>query len=510
LTALTSQYTTSFHQTRSRWTLLLWFLGLMGASGLLGLIMLRGGPHPVFIGALAGLVSIAAIVARPRYGIYQILFLTLVADGLLVPWFPFAKNLSSRESLLYLNDALIFSPLELYLALTALVWGAQHFARRRLSFRPGTLGLPMILFALFMVLGLGYGIGRGGDLNIGLWEVRPMFYLPLMYLLVLNLIKTRSQVSVLMWLITLALFIEGIIGNLHFFFTLEMDLSGVDTITEHSAAIHMNTLFVMVIAVWLFKGSRAKRLVLPLFIPFVLFTYLVTQRRAAFISLVIALILIAVVLYRENRRVFWAIVPAASLVGMLYLAAFWNTSGMLGLPVQGIRSVFADESSGEYRSNIYRIIENVNTAFTIHQHPLLGVGFGNRFSIIVPMPDISFFDWWEYITHNSVLWVWMKAGLAGFMATIFLIGAIIVNGAQAFNRVPGGDLKAMALTMLLYVIMHFTYAYVDMSWDTQSMVYLGTAAGLLAGLEGIAARPVQQRPHVKDGKETVYSNAKLV
>lgn len=494
MTALASQHTVSYQQARQKWTLGLWLLGLIGVSGLLGLMLLRSGPDPALIAWLIYLAGVVAIVAQPRYGLYLILFLNLVADGILVPWYPIAKNFSSAESIFYVNDALIFSPLELYMVLTLLSWAARLFGRRRLDFRGGPLWLPVAAFAASIAVGLLYGLSRGGSLNIALWECRPMFYLPLMYFLVLNLIENRGQVSILMWATMLALFVEGFAGNLYFLVTLKADLSTVEAITEHSAAIHMNTLFVMIIAVWMFEGSWGKRLLLPLFAPFVGLTYLATQRRASFVVLAIALMLIAVVLYKENRRLFWMIVPAATVVGILYLGAFWNSSGALGLPARGIKSVFADESSEEYASNIYRVIENVNTNFTIHQSPLFGVGFGNKFYVIMPMPDISFFDWWEYITHNSVLWVWMKAGLPGFLTMIFMVGAIVVTGARTLDRMPGGDLKATALTMLLYVIMHFVYAYVDMSWDTQSMVYVGTAAGLLGGLERIAARPAPPRP----------------
>lgn len=494
MSALADRYTISYQQTRLRWMTALWIAGLIGAISILGLAMLRAGPDPALIGWLIYAAGIVAIVARPRYGVYLILFWTLVADGVLMPWFPFVKNFSSAESIFYAHDALIFSPQELYMALTVLSWAARLWARRRLEIRGGTLCLPVLLFTGAIATGVAYGIGRGGSLNIALWEARPIFYLALMYFLALNLIEDRGQVSILTWAIMLALFVEGVVGNLYFFVTLGMDLSKVEAITEHSAAIHMNTLYVMIIGVWMFQGSAAKRAILLLFAPAVGLTYLATQRRASFVVMTIALALIAVVLYRENRRVFWMIVPVAAVAGLLYLAAFWNSSGALGLPAQGIKSVFADENSEEYASNIYRVIENVNTSFTIHTSPLLGVGFGQKFYVLVPMPDISFFDWWEYITHNSVLWIWMKAGLFGFLTMIFMVGNIVVAGAQTLNRMPGGDLKATAMTMLLYVIMHFVYAYVDMSWDAQSMVYVGTAAGLLSGLTGIAARPVRQRP----------------
>jgi O-antigen ligase len=108
------------------------------------------------------------------------------------------------------------------------------------------------------------------------------------------------------------------------------------------------------------------------------------------------------------------------------------------------------------------------------------------------MPDISFFIWWEYITHNSILWIWIQTGVGGFVSVIFLIGMAMIVGVRVLWRMPGGDLSAFALMAMLYIVMHFIFAYVDMSWEAQSMIYVGTMMGLLNSLERIAAKPV---PH---------------
>ena len=110
------------------------------------------------------------------------------------------------------------------------------------------------------------------------------------------------------------------------------------------------------------------------------------------------------------------------------------------------------------------------------------------------MPDISFFAWWEYITHNSILWIWMKAGVGGFFSLIFLIAMTMMTGARAMLRMPGGDLSAITLMALCYVAMHFVYAYVDISWDPQSMILVGTMMGLLNSLERIVAVPIAPVP----------------
>jgi hypothetical protein len=469
-----------------------WFLILTGLAGFTGLILLYMGPNPALIGWFLYVFGAAAILYRPRYGVYLILFLALLGDSLVIPWYPFVKNFSSVESIFYLNGSLIISPMEVYIGLTFGSWLVRAAMQRKFKFHLGSLLWPVLIYLAFIVFGMGYGVSRGGILNIGLWEARPIFYLPSMLFLVSNLITKREHVSHLMWAIMVALFIEGIIGDLHFLFKLNGNFDAVNSLTEHATAVHFNTLFVFLLATWLYKASPAKRFILPWMVPVVGLAYFAAQRRAAFLTLAIALGLMAIILFTENRRVFWLIVLPGSFLFMLYLAVFWNRSGVLGMPASAIKSVVSENqaSQEDQLSNLYRVLENVNSSFTIHTSPLTGVGFGNKFFIIVPMADISSFIWWEYITHNSIIWIWMKTGVGGFISMIFLVGMSIMTGVRALWRMPGRDLSAAALTAILYLVMHFTYAYVDMSWDTRSMLYVGSMMGLINALEHIVAQPV--------------------
>lgn len=475
-----SWMTVQQQQQRAILTWRLWFCGFMGITALTALFMLYVKPIPVPLGAVVALGLVAAIAYQPRYGLYLILFATLLGDSLLMPAYPFVKNFSSAESLLYINSALIFSPLELSLALVLILWLGKAAMRRQMKFITGSLFGPALFFMVMIIFGFLYGVGRRGDLNIGLWEVRPIFYLFLILILVSNLLEKPEHFSTMIWVSMIALGIEGIVGSYYYFAVLKMNLNLVDRITEHSAAIHMNTLFVFLLASWLYKASPTKRWLLFGLIPPVLLTYLVTQRRAAFLSLGIALVLILFMLYKENRRVFWRLTPIVTVVGLLYIGIFWNSNSAIGLPVQALRSVVAPQTgSNDELSNLYREIENDNVSFTIAMAPLTGVGFGNKFYIIRPMPDISFFIWWEYIVHNSIFWIWMKAGYFGFLAMIFLIGTSIMTGAHLVGRLRDGDQKAIVLTATLYLVMHFLYAYADMSWDNQSMVYVGAMLGVI-------------------------------
>jgi hypothetical protein len=473
----------------------LWFVGLLGLTGLIGLFLLRGIPTAASIGWLFFLAGVIAILYQPRYGVYMTAGLSLAGDSLLTPWYPFVKNLSSAESLLYLGRATSFSPAEIFIAMTFVSWLGRAAMQRRLKGYTGPLFWPALAFTAFITFGLFYGILRRGNMTIALWEVRSIYYMPMMLILTSNLIQTRQQLNRLIWIVVLALFLDGLAGALFVSLVLNFDTSGLEAIAEHSYSVHLNTLFVLGIAVWLFRGSRVKRIVLPLMAPVLLLSYFSNQRRASYITLVVALLLISIVLYRENRKVFWLIVPAACFLGVVYLGVFWNSTGGIGGPARAVRSVIAPEAGGrDDASNVYRLIENVNTKFTIKQRPLTGVGFGNKFYIIVPMPDISFFIWWEYITHNSILWIWMQTGVGGFVTLLNLIGMAVIVGVRALWRMPGGDLSAFALMATLYVVMHFVYAYVDMSWEAQSMIYVGTMMGLINCLERIVAQPVPRPP----------------
>jgi O-antigen ligase len=483
--------TASAQARRSNITWWLWFTGVVGITGSIGLALLGGVPNPAVIGWLCFFIGIIAIIYQPRYGVYLIVGLALVGDSLLNPWYPFVKNLSSAESLLYLGRATSFSPAEIYITLTFVSWLGRAAMRRKLKMYTGALFWPMLIFSAFVTLGLMYGLLNHGNSTVALWEVRVIYYLPMLLILTSNLLATRAHFNHLIWVIIIALFLDGLSGLWFVASELNFDLHSVEAIAEHSYSIHLNTLFVLTIAVWLFRGSRVKRIVLPLLIPVIAISYFANQRRASYITLAIALLLIAIVLYRENRKAFWLIIPIACVAGAIYLAVFWNSSGGIGGPARAIRSIIAPQPGGrDDSSNVYRVIENLNTKFTIKARPLTGVGFGNKFYIVAPLPDISFFIWWEYMTHNSILWIWMQAGVGGFISMLFLIGLSILVGVRTLWRMPGGDMSAIALMATLYIVMHFIYAYVDISWEAQSMIYVGAMMGLLNSMERIVAGPI--------------------
>ncbi len=471
------------------WTL--WGLLVLAASSILAWMMVASSPSPSHFAWLLFMLGTAAILYQPRYGIYLILFLSLLGDKGLLPTYPFQLNFSSQESLLFVDSRLIFSPLELYLVLTLLGWLVRDVILHRLRFYWMELFWPALIFMGFVVFGLVYGLGRGGNVNVGLWEARSIFYLPLMLILTSQLLTKRAHITNLTSMVMMGLFIEGLLGVSLNFSALQASTAMNDPLLmEHSAAIHMNTVFVFYLALWMFRGTLKARLLMLIAVIPVLLTFIIIQRRAAVLALLFALICMAILLYREKRRTFWLIVPTVALLFSLYLSVYWNRSGKLAFAAQAVKSQLAPQlvSLRDQRSDNYRLTENYDIYYTIRQAPLTGVGFGQMFIMKIPLPDISFFVWYRYITHNSIGWLWMKTGIGGFVAMLFLVGLAIMNGLRALFRIPDGTIRAVVLTAVLYLLMHFTFAYVDISWDNQSMVYVGTMMGIISCAERFVKR----------------------
>lgn len=478
-------------QRYARRHLVLWYLGALGFAGLVCAALLLFGPSPSAIAWTILLTALAIALYNPRYGLYALLFLTMVGDGVLTPWYPFLKNFSSIESLLYVHDALIVNPGEVLIMTIIASWLVRVTVTRSFTLFLGYLFLPALAFLVFVTLGFFYGISQGGDLTIALWEARGMFYMPLAMVIASNLIQSRDHVRQLMWCAMVGLAIDGALGFVFVANDLRWDIGSVLEIAEHPFSIHLNSMFVLLLALVFFNGSPRMRWFLLMALPFMLVAYVANQRRAAYVAFVVVLLLLGLLSQWFNRKLFWSIFPPLALVFVVYLGIFWNSNAAPAAVAKQVRSIVAPvEGSEESSSNLYRRLENINIHHTINQAPLTGVGFGRKFLIIAPMADISFFIWWEYFTHNSVLWVWMKAGFGGFVALLMLIGSAVALGMRNVLRAPPGDMRAIAFMSVGYVVMHFTFAYVDISWGGESMIYLGTLLGLINGLERMIATPV--------------------
>lgn len=471
-----------------------------------GLLAMGTAPASTPLASALLIAGAALIVYRPLIGVYLVVFFTLLGDTQLAWWYPFAKNLSSRESVLFVHQAVILSPLELYLLLTALAWATHVFGGARMPIERERLFWPIAIFTGFVIFGLMHGLITGGAPAIALWEVRPLLYLPFVYLLASSLFTRPEHYHWLMWTIVAALVLEAVHAG-YAIHTAEGPgayISELRGYLEHSASLHYNTVFVLLAAAWLFtNASWTQRLLLPVAAAVVLVPYFPAERRSAIVALAAATILLCFVLYRLHRLAFFIVVPALAIFSVAYLVAFWSGEGGVAFPAQAVKSVMAPEQLGmkDHGSSMYRLAETYNIVATIRTAPLMGLGFGHKFLQVFPLPYIEFL-WAEYFPHNSILWIWMNTGIAGFVSMLYVFGRGVQRGVRGALRLAGRD-GALLLTAAIYVVMYLIYAYVDMAWDTQSMVYLGVALALIDHLPRLRGHDLQGPMPEAEGRSTV-------
>ena len=482
---------------------------VLGIGGVIGLFAIRR-DNQMFIGlAMAIWVFIlASWFIKPRFAIYASVFLALAGDTVTVRWFPYTKNLSSRESILYISDAVSLSPLEIVLLSGIAVTILRGISARRFPFTMGSVGKPLLLFNVFLWAGLFNGLSKGGDFRAAMFEFRPLLYLSMMYFLVNTYctedLHRRRLMTAAFW----AVFVQSLLSLEYVMALPAEERSTLDSLTEHGSALGMNLVVLALLTSLAYRRINAGQrwMLLMMSIPIV-WVSILSQRRAGFVTLAAGAVLLAVCLFWRQRGTFWRYIPIAAVVAMGYVGAFWNSEAAIGVPAQSVKGVIAPEqlSQADQASDVYRILENLNVNFTIRESPVTGIGFGQPFLRPYKLPDISKFEFNAYLPHNSFLWIWMKTGFFGFATMLYVIGRSISVGAHRLRHIPDGRDAVVTSLAMFFIVMYMIYTYVDIAWDPRNMVLLGTClsivgAGVPVKEPDASTRPVEKSGSFRNGR----------
>jgi hypothetical protein len=114
----------------------------------------------------------------------------------------------------------------------------------------------------------------------------------------------------------------------------------------------------------------------------------------------------------------------------IYLPIFWNSTGIIGQPARAVQSAVAP-TERDRLSDLYRVDENANLTLAIRGSTPLGVGFGVPINYLIPIVDLTRTDpFLKYITHDGILYVWMRMGWIGFIAWWSWIGVVMISAGQ--------------------------------------------------------------------------------
>jgi len=182
-------------------------------------------------------------------------------------------------------------------------------------------------------------------------------------------------------------------------------------------------------------------------------------------------------------------------LGGAYLAVFWNETGPIAEPVRALRTVTepSSVSARDLLSGHWREIENRNIEYTMRQLPFTGVGVGQEYLFQQEPPSLGDpkLFYWRNITHNAVVWPWLKAGPLGAFAFWFLVASVLLFGSATFARLRDPGLRWIVALPVALMVIWITFASVEPAFTySRSLIVLGT----VLGLGGAAAAFEHRRP----------------
>jgi hypothetical protein len=186
-----------------------------------------------------------------------------------------------------------------------------------------------------------------------------------------------------------------------------------------------------------------------------------------------------------KRKAFYFFCVPVILAFLVYLPIFWNNTSPLGQPARAIRSL-KEPDPRDFASNLYREMEKINIYTTIRRNPLVGVGFGRPFIVVVQMIDVSWWPLWNYQPHNNIMWVWIKMGPAGYILFWTVMGGGLMRSAYLAKTMKSPEAKVFALLTLSALMTTLVFDYVDLALTgPRATVLIGTLLGTLAVLEKV-------------------------
>lgn len=429
------------------------------------------------------------------------------------PWAGFMWYLGADLKSWLPQTGTALNPFEITMAIILVAWAMRGRRDRRFHFERGLLFWPVVIFGGMLLFSLLWGaIQSGSNFTVALWEIRALAFGILAYFLIGILFTHRRDLNTLTWVILIAATSLGIEDIIRYWFFLPGHVVG-DLDYDHADAVLLAGAILLSLGMLLLGSTRRQKLFVLTSLPINIIAIMVTHRRAGFAALAIGLVFLAIILLRANKRLFFKIVPVTALILSIYVGAEWNCNSGSSLcqPARAISSQFNPDPR-DAASNAYRDTERFDLILNIQSNPITGLGFGQKFVFYVPLPDLSFWEFWQYTPHNEILWVWMKMGVFGFMAFWWLVASALYRSGRLIQVLgAAGDDKARALlaAAACLIVMQMTVSYVDLGLtDSRSMLMLWVMLGVIGHLPAILQRstdtdvPGPSTRRIKDGRTT--------
>lgn len=486
-------------------SIVLWLLLIFGSITVGGLWYFQGN-----VAVVLGVIYLTGIFLlsflRIDYSFYVLMAAVLLFDQFGIPGFdPFTYQVDFFKNLKEITyvpffEAGMMNPIELHLGFMILSLLMLLAIKKDFTWRPIPVFIPFIILVVLFIASFLKGMSGGGDFMVALWEVRAFFYFFIVYLIVPQIIRSREQIHVLVWIFIIGISFKAFqaIGR---FIELGFTTGGLETLTNHEDPVFTVTLLMFLLGFLIYNIKNKQRLwLLVLLLPLMLGFYM-GMRRAAYASFMVTFMMFLLLLPPATLWKFVKYSVPCVIVLAIYSALFWNNQGRLGRPIQMVKSGFekpsVEVSYQDYYSNLYREMENYNLAQTVVNNTVTGTGFGQKYDQPMPLVYLTF-PLREYIPHNEIFWVVVKMGAVGFFAFWFFFNAFVARGVKVLRHIDDPYLKVVLMVAIVAVINQMVISYFDLQLTYyRNMIYLGCLMGFLPAIEQYAKYPENDDTQIK-------------
>ena len=476
-------------------------LAAVAVLGVLTLVMavVGNGNLGVALAPLAiALIALVAIKAPLRHSLLVLGFLCLTlenpseapANGLWKsPFYPLGALLLNKLNNTIPIGGLVFSGLDVALALLAGVWVYRRMTASRVDMRGHVPPAPPLRAAGLLCLGSIFALWVFGMLQAdfsfanSLWQVFRLVYLPAVFLLFCAGLRGTADARLLGGGLLLAAMLRaGLAIYVRFLFP---DLEVMPHATTHFDSMLFADAFLLVLVIFFETPSRRNLSFAVATLPVLGWAMIANNRRIAWVELAAGLILLYAITpwTRLKRRVAQAVVLSIPLL-VVYAAAGWNSGSSVFAPVRTLRSVV---DSAADTSTLWRDWENYNLYYTLRTSPLLGIGLGHQYTEFVHLPDISqAYSLYRYAPHNSVLGLLAYSGAIGFAGLwmILPLGYFFAVRSYRSSTKPRDRITALACMGALTAFV--VQCYGDMGLGSWTSVFTVSPALALVAKQAVA------------------------
>jgi O-antigen ligase len=407
---------------------------LLGAlTGLFFVILIeRAGPAAALL-PLAALV-VAFLLSQPRLTLAALLGVVIVIEADPVGLLPIGPSFYAPIRAGQTPPDLLFYIL---IAGTGL-----HLLRERSHPRGiGPMTLPMIALAAAAIGGLatGYYAGAGSGLVMSALRFAQLLLLPF---IVANLLTDAASVrGFLVGAAGLAAF-KAVTGLLAVATGAGFTVDG-GVITYYEPAANWLMLMFLLFAL----AARMRRFSLPTWVwwavPLALLAFVLSYRRSFWLAAAFAVVVVLVTASRRSLRTALAIVGAGLVLVLAGTAALGGSSEVQSPVLERARQLQPGQI-GEDRGDRYRLDEQRNVVAELREAPITGLGMDIPWSARYPLSE----EHDRNYTHVILLWYWLKLGLIGVLAFIWLYAMAMWTAFGIWRNHPTELVRIAALAAL--------------------------------------------------------------